>query len=118
MRMSDLAVLTKRRAFSAFHTSFTRLEKRGYVRREPDPSDGRYTNAVLTEAGYEHVVGRRPWPCRDGAETLSSMGSTPPSFHALRQIADPDHRPHRRSRLGRRSRLDVRVRTASTRKSE
>jgi DNA-binding MarR family transcriptional regulator len=34
----------------------TRLQKRGYVRREPDPDDGRYTNAVLTDAGYDIVV--------------------------------------------------------------
>jgi DNA-binding MarR family transcriptional regulator len=36
----------------------TRLQKRGYVRREPDPDDGRYTNAVLTDAG--HVVAAAP----------------------------------------------------------
>src|SRR3954465_7599557 len=27
----------------------TRLEKRGWVRRAPDPTDGRYTLAILTE---------------------------------------------------------------------
>ena len=37
-----------------------RLEGRGFVRRETDPTDGRYTNAVLTEAGYEHLVASAP----------------------------------------------------------
>ena len=32
-----------------------RLEQRGWVRREPDPQDGRYTNAVLTDAGWDKV---------------------------------------------------------------
>jgi DNA-binding MarR family transcriptional regulator len=38
----------------------TRLQNRGYVRREPDPDDGRYTNAVLTDAGYDLVVAAAP----------------------------------------------------------
>jgi len=38
----------------------SRLQKRGYVRREPDPTDGRYTNAVLTDAGYSHLVAAAP----------------------------------------------------------
>ena len=31
----------------------TRLESRGLVRREPDPEDGRFTNAILTDKGYQ-----------------------------------------------------------------
>ena len=37
-----------------------RLEQRGFVRREPDPGDGRYTNAILTEPGWEKVVAAAP----------------------------------------------------------
>jgi DNA-binding MarR family transcriptional regulator len=37
-----------------------RLEKRGWVRRELDPADGRYTNAILTEAGWAKVVATAP----------------------------------------------------------
>jgi DNA-binding MarR family transcriptional regulator len=59
MRMSELAVLTNAELSLLSHL-ITRLEKRGYVRREPDPSDGRYTNAVLTDAGFEHVVAAAP----------------------------------------------------------
>src|SRR6202022_1826199 len=37
-----------------------RLQRRGYVRREPHPNDGRYTNAVLTAAGYNHLAAAAP----------------------------------------------------------
>jgi len=57
--MSELAVLTNAELSRLSHL-ITRLEKRGYVRREPDPTDGRYTNAVLTDAGYKHVVAAAP----------------------------------------------------------
>src|ERR1700688_1403778 len=32
------------------------LEKRGLVRREPDPADGRYTNAILTNQGFQALA--------------------------------------------------------------
>jgi DNA-binding MarR family transcriptional regulator len=35
----------------------SRLEKRGWVRRAPDPSDGRCTLAILTGDGWEKFVG-------------------------------------------------------------
>jgi DNA-binding MarR family transcriptional regulator len=59
MRMSELAVLTNAELSRLSHL-ITRLHKRGFVRREPDSSDGRCTNAVLTEAGYDHVVAAAP----------------------------------------------------------
>jgi DNA-binding MarR family transcriptional regulator len=59
MRMSELAVLTNAELSRLSHL-ITRLQKRGYVRRETDPDDGRYTNAVLTAAGYDHVVAAAP----------------------------------------------------------
>jgi DNA-binding MarR family transcriptional regulator len=59
MRLSELAVLTNAELSRLSHL-ITRLEKRGYVRRSPDPTDGRYTNAVLTDAGYEHLVAAAP----------------------------------------------------------
>jgi DNA-binding MarR family transcriptional regulator len=36
------------------------LEGRGLVRREPDPSDGRFTNAILTDRGYEKIIASAP----------------------------------------------------------
>lgn len=37
-----------------------RLESRGYVRREPDPADGRFTNAILLPAGLAKLESAAP----------------------------------------------------------
>jgi DNA-binding MarR family transcriptional regulator len=37
-----------------------RLAKQGWATRRPDPADGRYTLAALTEAGWEKVVASAP----------------------------------------------------------
>ena len=37
-----------------------RLERRNLVRREPDPTDGRYTNAILTRAGLRLLTASAP----------------------------------------------------------
>jgi DNA-binding MarR family transcriptional regulator len=58
-RMSDLAEVTNA-SLSRLSHLVKRLEARGLVRRETDPTDGRYTNAVLTEAGYEYLVASAP----------------------------------------------------------
>jgi DNA-binding MarR family transcriptional regulator len=58
-RMSDLAAVTNA-SLSRLSHLIKRLEVRGFVRREADPTNGRYTNAVLTEAGYEHLVASAP----------------------------------------------------------
>ena len=59
MRMSDLAVLSNTELSRLSHM-ISRLERRGFVRREPDPTNGRYTHAILTDAGYEHLVEAAP----------------------------------------------------------
>jgi DNA-binding MarR family transcriptional regulator len=38
----------------------SRLEQRGWVRRTPDPADGRYTLAILTDGGWNKVVATAP----------------------------------------------------------
>ena len=58
-RMSELAAVTNA-SLSRLSHLIKRLEVRGFVRREADPTDGRYTNAVLTKAGYEHLVASAP----------------------------------------------------------
>ena len=58
-RMSDLAEPTGG-SLSRLSNVIKRLEQRGFVRREPDPGDGRYTNAILTEPGWEKVVAAAP----------------------------------------------------------
>jgi DNA-binding MarR family transcriptional regulator len=59
MRLSELATLATTELSRLSHL-IGRLENRGFVHREPDPENGRYTLAVLTEAGYAHLAGAAP----------------------------------------------------------
>jgi len=59
LRMSDLAVLVNGSLSRLSHV-VQRLEKRGWVRRAPCPTDGRYTEARLTEDGYAKVTASAP----------------------------------------------------------
>ncbi|HUC13941.1 MAG TPA: MarR family transcriptional regulator, partial [Acidimicrobiales bacterium] len=59
LRMSELAVLTNS-SLSRLSHLVTRLEKWGFVRREADKTDGRFTNAILTKAGYAKLVSSAP----------------------------------------------------------
>ena len=59
MRMSSLAVLTNA-SLSRLSRVVTRLEARGLVRRELDQSDGRFTNAILTDKGFETLAAAAP----------------------------------------------------------
>ena len=55
MRMSSLAEVTNA-SLSRLSHLVKRLEGRGLVRREPDPADGRFTNAILTEKGFQTLA--------------------------------------------------------------
>jgi DNA-binding MarR family transcriptional regulator len=59
LRMSVLALLAEG-SLSRLSQVVSRLDQRGWVRREPDPTDGRYTLAVLTDAGWDKVVAAAP----------------------------------------------------------
>jgi len=59
MRMSSLAEVTNA-SLSRLSHLVDRLEKRGFVCREPDRTDGRFTNAVLTEKGLEALADAAP----------------------------------------------------------
>ena len=59
MRMSSLAEVTNA-SLSRLSHLVTRLEKRGLVRREPDPADGRFTNAILTGKGFQTLAEAAP----------------------------------------------------------
>lgn len=52
LRMSTLAGYAHS-SLSRLSRAATRLESRGFLRRETDPADGRYTLAILTDAGAE-----------------------------------------------------------------
>ncbi|MFK0142826.1 MarR family winged helix-turn-helix transcriptional regulator [Streptomyces murinus] len=59
MRMSDLAHYAGS-TLSRLSNVVIRLEKRGWIRRHPDPSDGRATLATLTDEGMDKVVAAAP----------------------------------------------------------
>ena len=59
MRMSSLADLANS-SLSRLSHLVKRLEGRGFVRREPDPADGRFTNAILTAKGLQAITGAAP----------------------------------------------------------
>ncbi|GAA3813942.1 MarR family transcriptional regulator [Cellulomonas soli] len=58
-RMSELAD-TANVTLSHLSRIVARLEQRSWVRRTPDPADGRYTLAILTEDGWRKVVASAP----------------------------------------------------------
>jgi DNA-binding MarR family transcriptional regulator len=59
MRMRDLAAFSDGSLSRLSHT-VARLERRGWVRRTPDPADGRSTLAVLTDQGWEKLAAAAP----------------------------------------------------------
>ncbi|HEY6318064.1 MAG TPA: MarR family transcriptional regulator [Acidimicrobiia bacterium] len=59
MRMSSLAEVTNA-SLSRLSHLVERLERRGFVRREPDATDGRFTNAILTEEGFQTLAEAAP----------------------------------------------------------
>src|SRR5262245_21204699 len=58
-RMSELAALAHGSQSRLSHT-VAKLEERGWVRRERAGADGRGFTAVLTDAGYDTIVGAAP----------------------------------------------------------
>ena len=77
-----------------------RLEQRGWVRRPPDPADGRYTLAILTGQGQAKVTQAAPGHVRE-VRRLVFDPLTKAQSRQLREIGrriiraiDPDdHRP-------------------------
>ena len=59
LRMSELAARANSSLSRLSHV-VSRLEAKGWVRREACPGDGRFINAVLTEQGWEKVVATAP----------------------------------------------------------
>jgi DNA-binding MarR family transcriptional regulator len=58
-RMSSLADVTNASLSKLSHI-VKRLEGRDLVYREPDPTDGRFTNAILTEEGFRTISAAAP----------------------------------------------------------
>jgi DNA-binding MarR family transcriptional regulator len=59
LRMSELAARASSSLSRLSHV-VSRLEAKGWVRRESCPGDGRFINAVLTDEGWQKVVATAP----------------------------------------------------------
>jgi DNA-binding MarR family transcriptional regulator len=59
LRMSELAERTSS-SLSRLSHLVKRLESRGYIRREADAADGRFTNAILMPAGLSKLQSAAP----------------------------------------------------------
>ncbi|WP_432002691.1 MarR family winged helix-turn-helix transcriptional regulator [Streptomyces sioyaensis] len=59
LRMSELAAFVEG-SLPRLSQVVGRLEKRGWVHRSPDPTDGRYTVATLNDEGYDRVAAAAP----------------------------------------------------------
>lgn len=95
IRMSDLAVLAEG-SLPRLSQVVTRLEKRGWVARRPDPDDGRYTLVDLTEAGWETVVATAPGHVREVRRlvidplTRTQVRQLDTISHRILAAVDPD----------------------------
>ncbi|SEP47072.1 MarR family winged helix-turn-helix transcriptional regulator [Amycolatopsis saalfeldensis] len=87
LRMSELAVLAHG-SLPRLSQAVARLEKRNWVRRAPDPADGRYTFANLTEEGLEKVVATAP----GHVEEVRRLIFDPLSKTQVQQLAAIGHR--------------------------
>ena len=87
IRMGELAQLA-RGSMSRLSNVVTRLEHRGFVRRVTDPTNGRYTLAVLTDAGWDTVVGAAPGHVRAVRRYVLDP-LTPEQIRALLDAASP-----------------------------
>lgn len=96
-RLSDLAVLAEG-TLPRLSQAVGRLERRGWVRRTPDPDDGRSTLAVLTDAGLDKVVATAPGRVREvrrlvfDSLTKAQVGQLAAISTRIVRAIDPDDR--------------------------
>ncbi len=85
LRMSELAARASSSLSRLSHV-VSRLEAKGWVRREPCPGDGRFINAVLTDAGWQKVLDIAPGHVAAVRELLVDT-LTDEQFRALGEIS-------------------------------
>src|ERR1700691_1181745 len=103
LRMSELATQAEG-SLPRLSQVVARLEQRGWVRRTPDPADGRYTLATLTDQGQAKVTQAAPGHVQE-VRRLVFDPLTKTQSRQLREIGqritraiDPDdHRPGNQS---------------------
>ncbi|WP_155848866.1 MarR family winged helix-turn-helix transcriptional regulator [Amycolatopsis vancoresmycina] len=86
VRMSDLAALANTELSRLSHL-VGRLEKRGFACRETDPDNGRYTQAILTDAGFAYLESAAPGHVEQ-VRDLFADALTAAELRTLRRIAD------------------------------
>jgi DNA-binding MarR family transcriptional regulator len=86
LRMSELAVKANASPSRLSH-SVARLQERGWIRREPDPKDGRGTVAVLTDDGWDMLEQTAPGHVAAVREHLFDKLTTE-QVRALGEICD------------------------------
>ena len=87
LRMSELAEVTSG-SLPRLSQVVTKLEDRGWVRRRPDPTDGRATLAVLTKAGFKKLDESAP----AHVETVRRLVLDPLTPAQVRQLAEVHRR--------------------------
>jgi DNA-binding MarR family transcriptional regulator len=97
LRMSALAALAEG-SLPRLSQVVARLEQRGWVRRTPDPADGRFTLATLTDEGLAKVTEAAPGHAQE-VRRLVFDPLTKTQTRQLREIGrrivraiDPDNR--------------------------
>jgi len=102
LRMSALATQAEG-SLPRLSQVVARLEQRGWIRRTPDPADGRYTLAILTDQGQATVTEAAPGHVQEVRRLVfDPLTKTQP--RQLREIGrriiraidsddHPDHRP-------------------------
>lgn len=86
MRMSEVAEFAASSLSRLSHTA-RRLESKGWLVRKPDPTDGRFTLAILTEAGWQKVSETAPRHVSEVRRLLITP-LTKAQYKHLRQISD------------------------------
>jgi DNA-binding MarR family transcriptional regulator len=86
MRMSELATLTYSSRSRLSH-AVSRLEEKGWVRREDCETDRRGQLAVLTDAGYEVVLNAAPGHVAAVRRFLIDQ-LTPEQLRAMKEVGD------------------------------
>ena len=107
LRMSELAMWAGG-SLPRLSQVVARLEQRGWVRRTPDPADGRYTLATLTDQGQAKVTQAAPGHVQE-VRRLVFDPLTKAQSRQLREISrriiraiDPDDQPHGPAQTARR----------------
>lgn len=85
LRMSVLSGYANS-SLSRLSRAVTRLEARGWVRRAPDPTDGRFTLAILTDAGRRKLDEATPGHVQT-VHRLVLDRLTKPQVRQLREIS-------------------------------